>query len=314
MVVFVSLEPYQISAVVYASIFALMCIGLTLTYLTTKVPNFAHGSFVTIGIYTAFTLFRLRNVNPYVAAPVAFVAAGLVALMMYLGVLRPLTRRGSSLVSLMIGTLAVDIAFIGLFGIYTDYLFFNFRIPDAKSFVPINGDFGLFGIPGLFYIAPLSLALLTMGIHLLLTRTRFGVAMRAAVENANLARVMGIDVERVYVVSWFLAGGLAGLAGTYYTLWLSGGVDAGSEVIVAVFAGSILGGLSSIYGAVLGGIIIGGSEVSLTTLGAQLFGAGGVIAYQKGIPLIIMVLMLLILPGGITSLNRHRIRRVFRST
>src|SRR5207253_2965067 len=106
-------DPDVVSSVVYASLCGLMAIGLTLTYLTTKVPNFAYGSFVTIGIYTSFTIYRLLGLSPYVSAPIAFAVGGLSSVAMYLGILRTLARRGSSLVSLMIATLALDIGFIG---------------------------------------------------------------------------------------------------------------------------------------------------------------------------------------------------------
>src|SRR5881409_2758157 len=100
--------PYFNSAVVYASLFAFMAIGLTLTYLTTKVPNFAYGSFVTIGIYTSYTLYRTSGINPYGSIAVAFLLGALSSVAMYLGILRTLARRGSSLVALMIATFAVD--------------------------------------------------------------------------------------------------------------------------------------------------------------------------------------------------------------
>src|SRR5207245_4606125 len=101
-------DPYIVSSIVYASLFGLMAIGLTLTYLTTKVPNFAYGSFVTIGIYTSFSLLRVNHINPYLSAPLAFVLGGAGSVAMYLGILRVLARRGSSLVALMISTLAID--------------------------------------------------------------------------------------------------------------------------------------------------------------------------------------------------------------
>ena len=348
-----------------------MAIGLTLTYLTTKVPNFAYGSFVTIGIYTAYTMFKVNGVNPYFSSTVSLLVSGIASVMMYLLVLRPLARRGASLVSLMIATFGVDIGFVGILGIYTDYIAVTYSLGDTKGFFPFRADFLFFGVPGLFFIAPLTLAVLTLGLYLLLTRTRFGVAMRAAVENPPLARVLGINVDRVYTVSWFLAGGLAGLAGSYYTLWLPGGTNSGSQLIVEIFASSILGGLGSVYGAVLGGLIIGGTEIVMTVyitqgfgllgsgiiavlltlaggflfvrrrrrvrvLGALFvglgvyvlgeialgfpanffaqnlvsgFGSGGFI-YQKGIPLIIMVITLLVLPRGVISIDWRRLMRL----
>jgi branched-chain amino acid transport system permease protein len=304
------IPPYLLDTVVYASLFGLMAMGLTLTYLTTKVPNFAYGSFVTVGIYTSFSLLRVNHINPYVSAPIAFVLGGVSSVVMYLGVLRVLARRGSSLVALMISTLAIDIAFIGIFGIYSDYLTSLYKIIDTKYFVALSAtpgtDFSLFGLPGLLFVAPLSLAAVTLALYLLLTKTRFGIAMRASVENPSLARVLGIDVERTYVFAWWLAGGFAALSGSYYSLWLPGGTSAGSNLIVEVFAASVLGGLASIYGAALGGLIVGASEILLTQEGAQLFGSW-VQIYQKGVPLVIMVVTLLLFPHGLVSVGWRRI-------
>lgn len=70
------LPPFALSSVVYASLFGLMALGLTLTYITTKVPNFSYGSLVTVGAYTAYTLFRLRGLNPYQSIPITFIMAG----------------------------------------------------------------------------------------------------------------------------------------------------------------------------------------------------------------------------------------------
>ncbi|MBI3116322.1 MAG: branched-chain amino acid ABC transporter permease [Thaumarchaeota archaeon] len=366
-------EAYVISAVIFGSLFALMAIGLTLTYLTTKVPNFAYGSFVAIGIYTAYTLFKLNAISPYYTAVVSFVIAGLASAVMYLLVLKPLARRGASLVSLMIATFGVDIGFIGILGIYLDYIEKALRLRDTRQFFPIRADFSVFGIPGMFFVAPLTLAILTVALYLLLTRTKFGVAMRASIENPPLARVLGINVERVYMISWLFAGGLAGLAGSYHTIWLGGRTSTGSELIVEIFASSILGGLGSIYGAVLGGLMIGVSEASLTVyisqgfgligtgiivallllsgvflflrkkkrarlLGALLAGLGAYVAadvalgfptgffsrdlvsgfgpgafvYQKGVPLIIMVIALLLLPKGLISVEWKRLLRLRR--
>ena len=87
--------------------------------------------------------------------------------------------------------------------------------------------------------------------------------MRAAIENANLAKTVGINVERVYIVSWFLAGAIAGLAGALTAIWTGTPENQSSFYIVDIFAGSVLGGLGSIYGAIIGGLIVGVSETYL---------------------------------------------------
>ncbi len=306
------LPPYAISAVVYGSIFALMCVSITLTYITTKVPNFAQGALVTVGLYTGFSLLSLYNISPYVSLPISFLLGGGVAIGMYLLVLRPLSRRGAPVVSLMIATLAVDIIFIGIFGIYSTYLYERKGVFDAELFYALAGaDFRFLGVQGVVIVSPLAVAAVTLGLYLMLTRTRFGLAMRATVENPTLAKVVGVNPGAVYLVSWFLAGGLAAAAGVFYSFWEGGAPDVGSMLLIAMFAGSILGGLQSIFGAVVGGLVVGGSEIVVTTLGAQYFGSW-VTPYQPGIPLLVMVVTLLVLPGGIASLNWRRLLRLGR--
>ena len=272
--------PYVIYGVLYGTLFALMAMGLTLTYMTTKVPNFAYGSFVTLGLYTAYHFSTVFKVNPYESSIAAFFVAGTVSVLMYVAILRPLARRGTSLVALMIATFAVDIGFIGIFGIYTDYMQAQYPYSYPKQLpAALPGDFFAFGIQGLFFVAPLILAGITLGIYVLFTRTKFGIAMRASVENSSLAKVLGINVERVNVVSWMLAGGFAGVAGALYTLWLPGGTSTGSDLIVDIFAASVLGGLTSIFGAVVGGLAIGASSDFVTTwleVGVGYYVTGGV--------------------------------------
>jgi branched-chain amino acid transport system permease protein len=306
------LDPIITSSIVYSSLFGLMAIGLTLTYLTTKVPNFAYGSFVTVGIYSALSLYSLYGISPYGALPVAFVVGSLSSAAMYLGILRTLARRGTSLVGLMIATLAIDIAFIGIFGLYSDYLYRAYRIIYASNFPQLPGDFSLFGVPGIAFAAPYSLALITLCLYALLTETKLGVALRASIENPSLARVLGINVEAVYIFAWMLAGGFAGMSGAFYSLWLPGGIDVGSKLIVEIFASSVLGGLASIYGAALGGVIIGASEILITTAGVDVFGSS-VGIYQKGIPLVFMIITLLVLPQGLISLKVGKVLRLIRA-
>jgi len=284
-----------------------MSVSLTLTYITTKVPNFAQGVLVTAGLYTGFALLSINKINPYESLPISFLVGGAIAVAMYVLVLNPLSRRGASVVSLMIATLAVDIVFIGIFGIYSDYLYQAKKVYDAKLFFALtSADFRVLGVDGVVVVAPVALALITALLYLTLTRTRFGLAMRATVENPNLAKIVGVNTESVYLASWFIAGGLAGVAGVFYSFWQGGSPNIGSVLLISMFAGSILGGLKSIYGAVLGGLVVGGSEIVVTTLGAQYIGAW-VTAYEPGIPLLVMVITLLVLPGGIASLDWRRL-------
>lgn len=324
------IDPTISNSIIYGSLVGLMCVGLTTTYLTTKVPNFAHADFVIVGVYASSAAYILWNApSPYLTAPLSIILGGVVAVLIYLIILRPLIRRGSSLVVLMIATLAVDIIFIGIFDIFVEYIDGKYgRILNDRGYggeffsLQQLPDFRIFGNVAMLYIAPATLALIALGLYFLLTRTRFGVAMRAAIENTNLAKTVGINVERVNLVAWFLAGGIAGLAGALLAVWTGTPQGSSSLIIVDIFAGSVLGGLGSIYGAILGGLIIGVSEIYLINLINALYfqffpslAASNVIQVldlQRGIPLAIMIVVLLVAPQGITGIDFRKLGRRIR--
>jgi branched-chain amino acid transport system permease protein len=301
----------------------MMCVGLTLTYMTTKVPNFAHSNFVVVAIFCGATSFIFGGfATPYLSLPVAALAGGCVAVLMYLLVLRPLTRKGANIVVLMISTLAVsivcDAAVAATFFTYIQSVFGRFLSNKGYYLYSLNQlpDFTVFGIRGIIIVAPVALILMTLGIAYLL-RTKFGVAMRAAIENPNLAKILGIDVERVYLVSWFIAGILAGIGGGLYSIQSPSPPTTSSNIIVDIFSGVVLGGISSIYGGIIGGFIVGFSEAYLIrqlTVFADTywgFAAGSqVAAFQKGIPLAIMIITLLVIPKGLTSVNWRKLLRL----
>ncbi|MDG7001081.1 MAG: branched-chain amino acid ABC transporter permease [Nitrososphaerota archaeon] len=316
------LDPTISNSIIYGSLVGLMCVGLTVTYLTTKVPNFAAADFVVVGTYATAASYILWNVqSPYLTTPLGVLFAGISGVVMYLIVLRPLIRRGSSLVVLMIATLAIDIIFSGIFALFVHYMGNTYgRILNDKGYggqfylLGQLKDFQIFGNSGLLVVAPTVLVLLSVSLFLLLTKSKFGVAMRAAIENANLARTVGINVERVNLVSWFLAGGIAGLSGGLLAIWTATPQGNSSLIIVDIFAGSVLGGLGSIYGAIIGGLIIGASETylaaSLDELFSLLYGpnvGAQILQFQKGIPLAIMIIVLLVAPRGLTGVNWRRV-------
>ncbi|MEM3614005.1 MAG: branched-chain amino acid ABC transporter permease [Nitrososphaerales archaeon] len=304
------IDPLLRNAIIFANMLTLMSIGLTLTYMTTKVPNFAHGTLVTVGIYVSMTAGQIFNLTPYLALPFSFVLGGFTAVVIYLLVLRPQMKRGASIVGLMVATLAIDVFFIGVLNIYADSVQRISKVV-TRYFILRRFDFTFADQPGIFFVLPSLVVCSVVLLHILLTRTKFGIAMRAVVEDASLAGVLGINVNKVYLVSWFIAGGLASLAGALLPLWLQGSTDTGTRMIVSIFSASILGGLLNIYGAVLGGLLVGLVEVLGTNLLAQIFGVW-IIPYRPALPLAIMVVTLLVAPMGLASIRRSELRAVKR--
>ncbi len=306
-----ALEPIFRDAIVFASLLSLLSIGLTLTYLVTKVPNFSHGSFATIGIYVTLTSGEFLRSDPYLFLPLAFLLGGGASLLLYYAAIRPLIVRGASLVSLMVATIAYELVLIAAINMYADFLTKSFQIA-SRDFILRKYDFAIFGLPGVFITSPALAIALVVLLYTFLTKTTFGVAMRAAIEDQALAGVLGINVRRVYFVSWFLAGGLGGLAGAMLGLWFLSGPDYGSRILISIFAASVVGGLQNIYGGILGGLLVGLAEILGTDWIASNFGTW-VLPYRPVIPLLAMVNTLLLAPRGLTGVNwTHVVAKIRR--
>jgi len=296
--------PLVLNSITYASMLALASIGLTATYLTTKVPNFAQGSFLMVGAYTTLLFSLGFNWNPYLTLPISALVGGIAGLLVYLFAIYPLKRRGANVMTLMVATLAISILFIGIMNIVADvYEDLGIRSRDVGiSYL----DFRIDNLPmrGIHLVAPL----LTLGIagsmHLILTYTKIGIAFRATVENPDLARAMGINTDLVFALSWLTSGSLGALGGSLYPLFLRiPHPNAGDDLLPSIFAASIVGGLQNIYGGLVGGYIIGLSEKIVTRLLSDIW--PGVAVYQYVVSMAIFVAVLLLAPRGVIGLLRR---------
>jgi len=304
------IPPMLRDATIFSCLLALLSTGLTLTYMTTKVPNFAHGSFAAMTTYITLILVKILNVNPYFSIGLGFILGAALALILYQVILKPLLDRGASYIVLMIATIGYDMILYSLINILADYLNRTYKI-STRLYILKSYDLRIFDQPCIFIVAPVMAVLVITSLYLLLTRTKFGIAMRAAIENPALAGVVGINVNLTYAVSWLIAGGLAGMAGALLPLWLMCNPDIGARLIVSVFAASIVGGLTNIYGAFLGGILIGMAEV-LGTGYLSLTVGTWIAPYRPIIPLTIMAITLLFAPRGLTGISFRFLRRFRR--
>lgn len=301
-----AINPLYFDAAVFASLLVLLSMGLTLTYLTTKVPNFAHASFATVGVYMTLIAVRVWETNPYVAVPVAFLISGVVAVSLYVAILKPLAKRGATEAIQMIATLAFDMIMIAGLNILADYLVDTFRIK-SREFTLRSFDLEFMDLPMIVLVAPLAVAAIGITLFLMLKKTKFGIAVRASTENPDLSGTVGINVNAVYGIAWMIAGGLAGVAGALMALWFLGDPNLGPILIPSIFAASIAGGFLSIFGAVAGGMLVGLAEVLGTRFLAGEFGSW-LIAYRPLIPLIIIAITLMFAPRGLAGINWSRIR------
>src|SRR5712692_462453 len=133
-------SPLVVNSIAYSSVIALLSSGVTLTYMTTRVPNFAQGTLATISVYLAFTVARVWNESPYLYGGVAFGLSGLAGLGLYYFVMRPLLKRAASLVTLMIATVGYDLFLVSLINIYAAYLTSSYALQSGKC----NSGFAYF--------------------------------------------------------------------------------------------------------------------------------------------------------------------------
>jgi branched-chain amino acid transport system permease protein len=285
------------AALVYASELTLLSIGFTLTYLTAKVPNFAHGTYAGVGIYVSFTFAKIMNLSPYYGFPLSFILGGVLSVIIYILVIGVLTRMGGGAIVLTISTLAIQIFLTALIQIYA-YYWVKARGLYASMFLLKDTDFTFGGFPGIFTVSISITILSVLALHYMLTRTKMGIAMRATAEDPELSSVLGININQIQIFSWFLTGGLACLAGAMIPMWFMSTPVTGAAIITSIMAGSLLGGFESIYGAVIGGMLVGMSEIMLTLWGQETLGVW-VGEWRPVIPMAFLVAVLLIEPEGL---------------
>ncbi|MCC9195547.1 branched-chain amino acid ABC transporter permease [Arthrobacter sp. zg-Y820] len=287
------LTERTIAGLSFGLLLALSAVGLSLIFGTTGLTNFAHGEMVTLGAVLAFG-FAAMGMPAWIALPLAVVGGGAFGYVQDAGLWKPLRRRGTGLVPMMIVSigLAVAVRYIILF-------FFGGgtqQLPGAQS--PLL-ELGPVSIPRNTLISLfVSLAVILL-VAVLLLRTRIGKATRAVSDNPALAAASGIDVDRVIRIVWVLGGALAAMGGILWAYYRPGvSFNMGQQILLLIFAGVTLGGLGTVYGALIGSVIVGlFVEISTIWLEADLKYVGA---------LVIMILVLLVRPQGILG-RRERI-------
>jgi len=297
-------DQLLVSTVEYGNVIALMSVALTFTYMSTKIPNFAHGDYATVGAYTAYTVWSLalNRVNipgiMYILAPVGALASAAAAYASYILLFRPLIRRRSSIVMLMVSSFALTIFMSGLLNSWANVLEHDLGIIATGVFVGTDLMLPIINLPGLLVISTIIIVMVTALLYYLLYRTRFGAVIRASVDNPDLARAMGIDVEGVYARMWLIIGSLTGTAGVL----IAGGIATlspgmGFSLVLLFFAAAIVGGLENPWGALVGSYIISGGTIYLGSLVLP----PSYSYLSPIIPFSLIIVTLLIAPEGLLS-------------
>jgi branched-subunit amino acid ABC-type transport system permease component len=281
-------------ALVTASILALSAVAFTLEYAVTNVANVSHGEILTVGAYAAY-LVHERTGSAVAAAMAAALAGGFVALAMHAAVIGPFIKFGATPTIVFIATLGLS------FMIQNTLVIFFGAANVAYTLDP--------GAPqhlGPFLLTPLDLQIIasaiaiTFVLYLIISRTRFGKALRAVSQNRELARVTGINATRVAAATFFIAGLIAGYAG-FILAESVGSFNPyfGFSFFLITLTAAVAGGLGKAFGTMVGAVLVG----------MILEFAGGYVSasYNLAFAFAILAIVILVRPRGLFTSARRTV-------
>ncbi|MEN6396407.1 MAG: branched-chain amino acid ABC transporter permease [Methanoregula sp.] len=267
-------------------IYILLATGLNLIFGVMKIVNFAHGEFLMIGAYITATLFFLTGINPYLIILLSMLTLIGIGAVVERLCFRPILGTGK------LNEIFLSIGLIYIFQngaamIWGDS-WQSVRSPYEGITVPI----GPLSVPLDYIIIMVLTVVILIALYVFLKKTKTGREMRATSQNRKGAMLVGIDVERIDIISFGLGCALAAAAGT---LWVVSGQVfnpyIGSMPAVKAFTIIILGGLGSIPGAIIGGLLLGIAENGTAFL------LGGI--WKDAVSFIILIVILVIRPTGL---------------
>jgi branched-subunit amino acid ABC-type transport system permease component len=268
------------------AVIALGAVGFSVQFGMSNVLNITYGALMTLGAYIGLFLID-RGINAWVALAIAGLVVGVASVAFNRGLLAPLVRRGTRAFAIVIVTVSA--------GIVLQYIIVAFAGPDAKSYGEQSGQ--TFRLGGIILTASqvtivVLAAALMLGLHLLLTRTTLGRAMRATASNRILAQSCGIATDRISDIAWMLSGMLCGAAGVALAITtVSFDFTLGAIFLIPMIAAAVLGGIGQPYGAMVGGLVVG--------VASELAAAFTNPAYREVVAFGILIVMLLVRPNGL---------------
>jgi len=288
-----------INSALTGSVYALVSIGLTLVYRILKFANFSHAEMVTSGAYIGLALNHIAGQSLLVCLAGGFGFAGVLGVGSELLVFRPLRRRGADRISLMVASIGLGLvirhSIQQIWG--SKFLWYNLRTKVYS--LKLGGAEAT--LTSIHVVMLLSSFVLVSLVHIFLTRTKLGKAMRATSDSPTLASACGIDVDRVLIWVWFIGAGLAGIGGVLRGADTRLVPQIGWETLLSSFAVVILGGIGNFYGTILAAYILGFAEnVGVVILRALSLSTG----YRPAIAFIVLIIVLLVRPRGIMGSER----------
>lgn len=277
-----------INGITVGGIYALIALGYTMVYGILKIVNFAHGDVFMVGSFIGLLFARNLGLPIGIAYPLAMIVTALVGIVIERLCYRPIRIRGADALAILISALGVSIFLEN----FAQLVWGTETVTYIQKIKNANYNIGGIQISRIQIILIISSIALMAALYYLVNKTKVGVAMRATSQSITSAQLMGINTERVIMMTFGVGSALACVAGilvgTYYDAVFP---LVGYSYGLKAFAAAILGGIGSIPGAMLGGFLIGIVE----TFGAGYISTGYKDAFAFGI----LILVLILRPSGL---------------
>lgn len=277
------------SGILVGALYGLAAVGLSLVFGVTKILNVSHGEFLMLGGYTSFWLFTLLGVDPFASLPLSMLALVLIGLVVYLLLFSRLIKlptedkiRTSLLVGFGLGLILQNVAL-------------RLWTADNRGITPSYAGAALtvLGVR-LPYVRVASLVIafvFLLALQLFLQKTYTGKAIRATAQDWEAAALMGINISRIYLLSFVMGAALAGAAGTLVAVGYSVEPVMGLHWTLKALIVLVMGGVGSIAGTLVGGLVLGVTEAA-----AAIWINSN---YRHVVGLAIFILVLLFRPQGL---------------
>jgi len=276
------------NGVMLGSTYALVAIGYTLIFGVLRLLHLAHGEVFMVGAFAGLQVVLWWQFGPMAALIGGLISSAALGMLLELVAFRPIRKRGNSHLAPIVSTIGAGLVLQELM----TKLFGAEQTPFPSAISHVVYHLGVISVTG-SQLFILSVAIVSMiALHLFVTYTRYGMAMRATSENLQVAAILGINVNTVILVTFGVASALGGIAGVLVGLNFNAiSPFMGVEMGIKGMAVMLIGGLGSIYGAMVGGLLLGVMEVlSVAYLESSL---------RDGFAFGLMIIILIFRPRGL---------------
>lgn len=284
-----------INAISLGAVYSLFALGYALVFSILGVLNLAHSTIFMSGAVFGLIAVDVLGLPLWLSFAVAMLGSGLLSVVLEFVAFRPLRRRNAPRISQLISSIGAAILIVNLGQLLFQQIYQRTEAYFPRDLIPNEAIFieslNVRVTPIRMLIVVIALVLM-VGLNYMVTRTRTGQHMRAVAFNQQVAGLLGINVNQVFVLTFFIAGVLGGAAGMLYgVVFLNVTPFIGEDVALIGLTAIVLGGMGSINGAVLGGFIVAGLQTLSIVVGGS--------SYRNAVVFLLLFLILLFRPQGL---------------